>query len=80
MTPRTLIKAGALAAGGALAFWFFSQRREATPAWVRKKQRKEARREAARRERERTPARPGEVHVEVEAARGLAVPLGEQLK
>ena len=67
-------------AGGALAYWFFSQRREATPAWIEKKQRKEARREAARRERERPPARPGEVHVEVEAAQGLAVPLGEQLK
>ena len=70
----------ALGAGGGLACWFLSQRREATPAWVQKKQRKQARRDAARRERERTPARPPDVHVEAGAETGLATPLADRLK
>jgi hypothetical protein len=47
---------------------------------VEKKQRKQARRDAARKERERPVARRGEVHVEAGAETGLKVPLGEQAK
>ena len=71
------IGAIAVAAAGAALFWLRS-RGEETPAWVRKKQRKEARREAARREREQGPARPGRVHLEANADTALHVPIGEQ--
>jgi hypothetical protein len=70
----------ALVAGGGAAFWYFWQRREATPAWVLKKQRKQARRDAARLERERPAGPPGELHLESDADTSLKVPLGEQLK
>ena len=71
----------AVAAGGGLLYWYVSQRREATPAWVLKKQRKQARRDTARLERERPLARrPAEVHVESNAGTGLKVPLGDQAK
>jgi hypothetical protein len=80
MTLRAVIKAAAAAAGAGIAYWFISQRREATPAWVEKKQRRQARRDAARQERERPPARPPVVHVEAGAETGLKVPVGEQAK
>lgn len=70
------IGALALAAAGAGAWWFLF-RGEDTPAWQRKKLRKEARRERARLERERPAARPGEVHVETNADTSLRAPLGD---
>ncbi|HET7787705.1 MAG TPA: hypothetical protein VFL36_17160 [Myxococcales bacterium] len=73
---------GALGALGLLAFgtgaWWALARRERTPAWQRKKLRKQARREAARREREQAPAKPQEVHFETEADPSLRVRLEER--
>jgi hypothetical protein len=65
-----------LLAFGVAAWWLLGQR-ESTPAWKRKKQRKEARREAARRQREQAPARRAGVHVESEADTSLRVPLAD---
>src|SRR3954452_7930605 len=76
-------KAGYVVAGLAgvgVALWLYRMRQEDTPAWIPKKKRKEARREAARLERERPVARPAEVHVERDASTNLRVPLNEQLK
>src|ERR1700738_2606928 len=68
--------AGALSAAGATVF-FLSQH-EQTPAWMRRKQRKEARRESARLQRDQGPGRPPAVHVERNASTGLKVPPGDQ--
>jgi hypothetical protein len=72
--------AGAALLGAGAVLWLAWQRRDQTPAWLRKKERKEARREAARREREQVPARAAPVQVERDAPRELKVPLGEQLE
>jgi len=47
---------------------------------MRKKQRKEARRESARLERDQVSGRPPAVHVERNASTGLKVPLGDQVE
>ena len=47
---------------------------------MRKKQRKEARRESARLRRDQGPGRPPTVHVERNAATGLKVSLGDQVE
>jgi len=47
---------------------------------MRKKQRKEARRETARLQREQGPGRPPTVHVERNASTALKVPLGDQVE
>ena len=72
--------AGAALLGAGVALWVVWQRRDQTPAWLRKKERKEARRAAARRERDQVPRRPAPVHVEKDAPRELKVPLGEQIE
>jgi hypothetical protein len=47
---------------------------------MRKKQRKEARRESARLQRDQGPGRPPTVHVERNASTALKVPLGDQVE
>jgi hypothetical protein len=69
---------GFLSAGGAL--WFLWQNRERRPAWLRKKERKEARRKAAHRARTQRPSRPAKVHVQKGASTRLKVPLGDQIE
>ncbi|HEY4886160.1 MAG TPA: hypothetical protein VII08_21225 [Myxococcales bacterium] len=73
--------AAALIGAGATVF-FLSQlsQHEQTPAWMRRKQRKEARRESARLQRDQGPGRPPAVHVERNASTGLKVPLGDQVE
>ena len=67
----------ALLGGAGAAYWLLSRRGEESPAWLQKKQRKEARREAARQRNLKAPERPPEVHVENGADTSLKVPLGE---
>jgi hypothetical protein len=62
---------------GGMAAWWFLARQESTPAWQQKKQRKQARREAAQRERGQAPARSKKVHVEADADTSLRVPLAD---
>ena len=76
---RTGFAAAALLGAG-VAFFFLWQRRDQTPAWMRKKQRKEARPESARLERDQVSGRPPAVHVERNASTGLKVPLGDQVE
>ena len=71
---------GAVLLGMGAGLWLLWQNRDRTPAWLRKKQRKQARRESARQVRQRTPARKPKVHVEKGASTTLKVPLGDQLK
>jgi len=66
--------------GAGVAFYVIWQQRNQTPAWMRKKQRKEARRESARLERDQVSGRPPAVHVERNASTGLKVPLGDQVE
>jgi len=75
---RWAFAAAALLGVGATVF-FLSQL-EQTPAWMRKKQRKEARRESARLQRDQGSGRPPTVHVERNASTGLKVPLGDQVE
>jgi len=67
-------------AGAGVGLWLLWRYRDPTPAWVRKKERKEARRETARRERQKRPTRKAKVHVERQASPNLKVPLGEQIE
>jgi|SRR5438105_15829161 len=72
-------RAVALALLGAAGAWLLLRRGAVqTPAWVRKKQRREARRAEAQRRAAQAPERPPQVHVEANAATGLKVPLGER--
>ena len=71
--------AGAALLGVGATVFFLSQLDQA-PAWMRKKQRKEAGRESARLQRDQGPARPPTVHVERNASTALKVPLGDQVE
>jgi hypothetical protein len=75
---RTLAALVLLGAGGAL--WFLWQKRDQRPAWLRKKERKQARRKTAQRARTQRPNRPAKVHVEKGASTRLKVPLGDQIE
>jgi hypothetical protein len=75
---RTWAALGLLGAGGAL--WFLWQKRDQRPAWLRKKERKEARRKTARRARTQRPTRAAKVNVEKAASTKLKVPLGDQVE
>ena len=66
-----------LAGVGAGLFWWFFGRGEETPAWQRKKARRQAKREAARRAQEQAAARPPAVRVEKDGDPSLKVPLGD---
>lgn len=66
-----------LAGVGAGLFWWFLGRGEQTPAWQRKKARREAKRAAARRAQEQAAARHPAVRVEKEGDTRLKVPLGD---
>ena len=69
--------AGAALLGVGATVFFLSQL-DQTPAWMRKKQRKEAGRESARLQRDQ--GRPPTVHVERNASTALKVPLGDQVE
>jgi hypothetical protein len=71
---------GAVLLGVGAGVWLLWHNRDRAPSWLRKKQRKEARRESARRQRQRAPGGKAKVHVEKGASTRLKVPLGDQLK
>ena len=75
---RTWSALGLLGAGGAL--WFLWRKRDQRPAWLRKKERKQARRKTAQRARTQRPSRPAKVHVQKGASTKLKVPLGDQVE
>ena len=75
---RALSAAALLATGAGL--WLLWQNRDRTPAWLRKKQRKEARRKVARQKRQMPPRRKAKIHVQKGASTELKVPLREKLE
>jgi hypothetical protein len=75
---RTWAALALLGAGAGL--WFLWQKRDQRPAWLRKKERKEARRKTARRASMQHPSRPPKVHVEKGASTKLEAPLGDQVE